>query len=88
MESVKKPKGLKFRGSSWHVDKQVRGVRVCKALDTPDLGVAIQRLNEIVAAREWIAASDDWREKVKRMEADQTSWIHVTCDRLRKRGRA
>ena len=79
---------MSFRGSVWHIDKQIQGVRVCKSLDTPHLEIAIQRFNEIVAARSWIEASKSWRENVAAMEADKTSWIYVTHDRLKKRGKA
>ena len=67
MGQAKTP-GLIKRGGLWHIDKVIRGIRVCKSTGTSD----IHRAQEVLARR-----SDEAREAVAQSRAGlSNSLVH------------
>jgi len=82
----KRIRGLCLRNGTYHINKVVRGVRLCKSLKTSDYEVACTLFNKEISILKETRASEEWRWSVEQMLACKTSWLHIRLKKLHIRG--
>ena len=84
MGTRKKTGGLYLRGNTWHIDKQIRGERICRSTGTSDRKKAEQILMQLMSRPDkWDQLSGHaytWADAATRWVGDNSHLASIDRD--------
>lgn len=80
-------KGLTSRNGIWHIDKLVRGTRICRSTDTDDYEEACEILRAVMARVTTGHIDEDWSIAINAACMDSQSWLRRMLGSMKARAR-